>query len=231
MMRSWSIPIAISAALLAEPVAGAPPQRVEIVYELLRNGTAVAVIVDRLEHDGSHYQIDEHWQGKGLMALRGEARRTSRGSIGSAGLRPREFIDRRSGRSTARATLDWDALQLTMQYKGTSETRPLPANAHDKLSFLYGFAFAPPGAQPLTLNVADGKSVSTYIYRVAGRERLSLPAGEFDTLKLVKQKDDPQDRGTEIWLAERRGFLPVRVLVTENNGTRLDQVATRFAAP
>jgi len=230
-MRNWSITIAISAVLLAASAAGAPPQRVEIVYELLYNGASVAVIVDRLEHDGRHYQITEHWQGKGPMALRGEVRRTSRGAIGLEGLRPLEFVDRRSGRRTARATLDWDAQQLTLQYKGAPTTRPLPANAHDKLSFLYGFAFAPPGAQPVTLNVADGKSVSTYVYRVAGRERLSLPAGEFDTLKLVKQKVGPQDRGTEIWLAERGGWLPVRVLVTEHDGTRLDQVATRVAAP
>ena len=230
-MRSWSTPIAISAALLAAPAAGAPPQRVEIDYQLLRNGTAVAVIVGLLEHDGRRYQIVERWQGKGLMALRGEARRTSRGAIGPQGLRPHEFADRRSGRRTARATLDWDSHQLTLQYKGDPETRPLPANAHDRLSFLYGFAFAPPGAEPITLNVADGKGVSTYVYRAAGRERLSLPAGEFDTLKLVRQKDDPRDRGTEIWLAERRSWLPVRVLVTENDGTRLDQVATRVAAP
>lgn len=230
-MRNWSITIAISAVLLAELAAGAPPQRVEIVYELLHNGASVAVIVDRLEHDGRHYQVAERWQGKGLMALRGEARRTSRGAIGPEGLRPHEFTDWRSGRRTARATFDWDAQQLTLQYKGAPETRPLPANAHDRLSFLYGFAFAPPGAQPVTLNVADGKSVSTYVYRVAGRERLLLPAGEFDTLKLVKQKDGPQDRGTEIWLAERRSWLPVRVLVTEHDGTRLDQVATRVDAP
>lgn len=230
-MRSWSLPIAISAALLAAPATGAPPERVEIVFELLRNGSSMAVIVDRLEHDGRHYQIAEQWQGRGLMALRGEARRTSRGAIGPRGLQAHEFTDQRSGRRTARARLDWDAQKLTMQYEGAPETQPLPANAHDRLSFLYGFAFAPPGGGPLTLNVTNGRGVSTYVYRVAGRERLSLPAGEFDTLKLVREKDDPRDRGTELWLAEGRSWLPVRVLVTESDGTRLDQVATRFAAP
>jgi len=230
-MRSWSIPIATSAALLAAQVAAAPPQRVEIVFDLLHNGARVAVIVDRLEHDGKHYEIVERWQGKGLMALRGEARRSSRGTIAPEGLRPHEFADRRSGRRTARATLDWDRQQLTLQYKGAPETRPLPANAQDKLSFLYGFGFGPPGAPPMTLNVADGRGVSTYVYRLAGRERLSLPAGEFETLKLVRQKDDPRDRSTEIWLAEGHGWLPVRVLVTERDGSRLDQVATRVSVP
>lgn len=230
-MHNRFIPVAISTALLAAHVLAAPPQRVEIVYDLLRNGSRVAVIVDRLEHDGSHYEIVEHWQGKGLMALLGEARRSSRGVISSQGLRPHEFSDQRSGRRTARATLDWEKQQLILQYKGAPETRPLPANVQDKLSILYGFGFAPPGAERMTLNVADGRGVSTYVYRVAGRERLSLPAGDFDTLKLEKQKDDPQDRGTEIWLAEHRGWLPVRVLVTEPNGTQLDQVATRVTTP
>jgi hypothetical protein len=96
----------------------------------------------------------------------------------------------------------------------------------DRLSFIWSFVFAPPKG-PVTVKVKDGP---TYHYEPAGREKLKTPAGEFDTLKLVKRRDDPQDRATEIWLAVERGYIPVRVLLVDKDGTRLDQVAAKVSA-
>lgn len=213
-------------------LAAAPAQRVEIVFELSRNGTAIAESLERLEHDGRAYSISAQMKGKGLLSLRGDATRTSRGTIGPEGLKPAEFEDKRSGRDPARAKLDWRAQTLTLQSKeGAEETKPLPADAHDRLSFLYSFAFRVPGAAPMGFSVTDGKGVATSVYQAAGQEMLKTPAGEFETLKLVRKKNNPDDRATEIWLAVKHGFLPVRVLVLEKDGTRIDQVATRLSAP
>ncbi|MGH8703817.1 MAG: DUF3108 domain-containing protein [Burkholderiales bacterium] len=232
LFRGWNRLAAPASALLAlwPALAGAaPPQRVEVAYEIARAGSVIAEVSDRLEHDGKSYRLSETWKGRGVYALRGEAKRSSRGSIGADGLRPLEFEDQRSGRDTARARFDWGAKTLTLQHKGAAETRPLAAGTHDRLSFLYGFAFNPPGAQPVAYTVADGKGVTAYIYQAAGRERLKTQAGEFDALKLIRRKDGAQDRGTEIWLAVDRHYLPVRIVVTEKDGTRLDQVAVRIA--
>lgn len=229
-MRNSCIPIAISLALLAGPAHAAPPRHAELTYELLRDGKAVAQVVDRFEHDATTYEIDETWRGDGLYALLGKAERISRGTISPDGLRPLEFQDRRTGRATARATFDRKAGTLTLQSGGAPEKRPLPPDAQDKLSFPYAFAFEVPGSQPVTVHAADGRGVATYVYQAAGRERLATPAGNFETLKLVKRKDGPGDNGTEIWLAIAHGYLPVRILVTEKDGTRIDQVLTRLAA-
>lgn len=224
--NSFFFLIALSCAGAA---AAAPAARVEIAYELSSNGSSIAEIVERLEHDGKTYRLSALAKGKGVLGLRGDVKRSSRGTIAADGLRPAEFEDLRPGRDPARAKFDWNVKTLTMQYKGGQETRPLPANAHDRLSFLYGFAFSPPAAQPVTLNVADGRGVSVYVFQSAGREKLRTPAGEFDTLKLVKRKDGPDDRGTEIWLAVGHGLLPLRILITEKDGTRIDQVASRIS--
>lgn len=214
-MRSWFTPIFLSAALGAH---AAPPQRVEIAWEVARGGAAVAEVTARLEHDGRSYRLSETWTGKGLYALRGEARRASRGTIAADGLRPLEFEDVRSGRDTRRVRFDPAAKKPTLEQQ-------------DRLSFVWSLAFKPPGAQALALRVADGKGIATYVYQAAGRERIATPAGEFDALKLVKRKNDPQDRSTEIWLAADRHFLPVRIVVTEKDGTRTEQVAVRIATP
>src|SRR4051812_28636630 len=59
----------------------APPSRMEIAYELSRNGAALADIDERLEHGDGKYQLVETWKGRGLYALLGTAKRSSRGSV------------------------------------------------------------------------------------------------------------------------------------------------------
>jgi hypothetical protein len=224
-------PIGLSAALLVASAAwAAPANRVEIAYDLSRNGTPIAELVERLEHDGKTYRLNAHLKGKGVFALRGDATRTSRGSIAPDGLHPVEFEDKRTGRDTARAKFDWTGKTLTLQAKeGASETKPLPADIQDRLSFAYSFAFRVPGATPVGVSITDGKGISTSSYKVAGREKITTPAGEFDALKIERQKKEPEDRTSEIWLSARHGYVPVRILVIEKDGTRIDQVATRVA--
>ena len=210
-MRNIFLPIALSRAASA---AAAPPPRVEIEYELSRNGAAVAEVVHRIEHDRKTYVLLETWQGKGLFALAGKANRSSRGAVVADGLRPVEFEDKRTGRETRRA--------------GFESAGPAPTlERQDQLSMAWTFAFAPPRGT-VSVRVADGRRVTSYTYSVAGRERVKTPAGEFDGLRLVKQKDNPQAKSTEIWLAADRDYLPVRVLIVDKDGTRLDQLATRI---
>lgn len=214
----------------ASGAAAAPAQRVEVAYELSRNGSAMAELVERLEHDGKTYRLSAQMKGKGLLSLRGDATRTSRGAVTPEGLRPAEFEDRRSGRDTARAKADWQAKTLVLQAKeGAGESKPLPADLQDRLSFTYSFAFRVPGTAPVPLSITDGKGISTSVYEPAGRETVKTPAGEFEALKLARRKHGPDDRSSEIWLAAKLGYVPVRILVVEKDGTRIDQVAIRVS--
>jgi hypothetical protein len=210
-MRNILFPIAFSIATAA---AATPPQRVEIGYEIARNGTVLAETSQRLEHDGRTYRLSETWKGKGLLALRGEAVRSSQGAVVADGLRPQKFEDKRSGRDSQHAVFDPAAKTATLLRQ-------------DRLSFIWTFAFSPPTG-PATVSVADGKGVTSYTYQPAGRERVKTPAGEFDALKLVKRRDRPEDKVTEIWLAADRNYLPVRVLVVDKDGTRLDTLASKI---
>lgn len=221
--------LALAAALagLAPLARGAPPPKAEIAYEVQKNGSAIADVVTRLEHDTRRYRIDETWKGRGIYALRGEAKRTSRGRVAPTGLRPDAYTDERGSKSS-RVEFDWAAKKATLVDKGTSQTQALPAHPVDRLGLVFGFGFAPPGAGPVLLDVVDGRGVSPVTYQSAGRERVVTPAGEFEALRMVKRRDGPDDRGTELWLAERHGLLPVRILVIEKDGTRLDQRATRI---
>jgi hypothetical protein len=224
-LRNWFL-VLISAAASAQ---AAPPLRLEIAYELARNGSKVAEVVERLEHNNGSYKLTESWRGKGLYLLRGEVKRSSRGLIGPEGLKPLAFSDQRTGRKPASASFDWSAKTLTLQYKGEPRTVPLPENAQDRLSYLLSFAFRPPPAGEFTVHLTDGRGISSHVYLLAGRERVSTPAGEFDTVKLVRRNGG--DLSREMWLATEHSHLPVRVLIVDKDGTRFEQVATRISEP
>jgi hypothetical protein len=223
-MRSWCW-LLISAAAAAQ---AAPPQRVELSFDIRRNGTSVAQVEQQLQHDGRLYTLTESWSGKGLYALLGSARRTSRGMVADHGLQPLEFTDERTGRSTARATFDWRSHTLTQQYRGEPRTEALPADAHDRLAFLFDFAFSPPPAGEVSFELMDGRGQSRHVYAVGGSEPLTTPAGQFDTLRLVRRT---KGELAEIWLAKQRSYLPVRVRVIEKDGTRYDQVVVKISTP
>jgi len=223
MMRNWSW-LVLSAALAAH---AEPPPQLEIVFTLSRNGSPMAEVVERLEYAQGNYKLTETWKGRGVYALLGTARRMSQGSLADGALRPREFFDERSGRDTARAWFDWKAQTLTMQYKGNRASEPLPANAQDRLSFLFALSLVPGKAESASYTIADGKGLSRHVYKLAGRERIKIPAGEFDAIKAARHGDDRES--AELWLAAERNYIPVRLIVVEKDGTRYEQVAIRIS--
>jgi hypothetical protein len=219
----------LSSLAVAGVACAAPPPRLEIAYEVTRNGSLIAEIVQNLEYGAGRYQLTESWQGRGFFRLLGNARRESRGEVGVDGLRPLDYSDERTGRDTERARFDWKARTVTYQYKGPPVTIPLPANPRDRLQFLLQFAFRPPRGDKVVLDVIDGRGISDQIYQVEGHEAFKTAAGEFDALKLVRRKDNRER--AEIWLAADRDYLPVRILWIMKDGDRVDQVVTRISVP
>ncbi len=228
MRRSFAAAALLACCLAASAVA-APPQRLKVSYDLSYNGTVVAEGVESIEHDGRTYRIESEQKGKGLFALmkRGEVRRTSRGEILPEGLRPLEFRDQRGERAPEFARFDWGKRIVTHERNSKSDTTPATEGMQDKVSFLWSFAFVPPKGE-ISAQVADGRGTTHYRYALAGRETLKTAAGSLETLHLVKQRDDPNDSVTEVWLAVQRSFIPVRLLVVDKGGSRLDQVVTRI---
>ncbi|OGA13369.1 MAG: hypothetical protein A3G25_04540 [Betaproteobacteria bacterium RIFCSPLOWO2_12_FULL_63_13] len=224
--------VGTASVVICTVAQAAPPLRVTLHYDVSRNGTVMVGAVETLKHDGHSYSIESQWEGKGLLALstRGKATRSSVGNIGARGLAPIEFRDKRGDGPLAVARFNWAKKLLIRERDGRTKSEPLPEGAQDRLTFAYGFAFAPPasGAVEFSVNVADTRGLSRNRYAIAGRETLKTEAGEFEALKVVKQREPGDSRETEIWFALKRDYLPLRVLVIEKDGTRLDQVVTRI---
>jgi len=216
-----------AAAAFSGAACCAPPAHAELSFETARNGTVLADVHYVLDHDGRTYRVTETTKGRGILALRGTARRTSRGIVSAEGLKPVEFLDERTGRNTARAAFDWEAKTITLQYKGDPRTEPLPPRAHDRLAWLFDFAFAP-ARKEVVFDLFDGKGQSRHVYALAGRERLKTPLGEFEALRYARGNGEER---TDIWFAVKFDLLPLRILMLEKDGTRYEQVATKISLP
>jgi hypothetical protein len=214
-------------ALWASAVQAAPPERIALTYELKRNSLVIDVS-ETLEHDGRTYAITSEARGRGILALFGVLKRTSRGRITPQGLRPDEFRDERGSSWAVSAKFDWDARSVTQEKNGKSETLKMPATAQDPLSLAYSFAFVPPKGKEYDVTRADGRGLTPFRFTIVGNEKLATPAGEFQTLHIAKLRDGPDDKATDIWFAAERDFLPVRVLIVDADGTRADQIITRI---
>jgi hypothetical protein len=223
-MRRWLL-LLTSLAGLAQ---AAPPARIEVAYEMSRDGSVLADVVEVLEHGGGRYQITETSKGRGVYGLLGGMKRTSRGLVDAAGVRPLEFTDERPGWRDSRAWFDWKARTVTTQHKEVRRTLPMPPDAQDRLSFLLAFSLFPPKEKSVSYSIFDSKGLSSQLYLIAGQEKLKTPIGEFDTLKLVRSREN---ESSEIWLAKQLGNFPVRVVVLYKDGRRLEQMAVRVSAP
>ena len=218
----------------AGAAAAQPAQKLSLTYDVSYNGVVAAELTEVIEHDGKNFSLSSEGRGKGIGALlyRGAAKRACRGEITRDGLRPLEYRDQRGDKPAVMAKFDWIRHTLTQEHDGKNETTSMTLPLQDRLSFLYNFAFQPsPDLKPgkeIKVTLTDGKGLTRFHYNVAGREMLKTPAGELETVRLVKQRDNEDDKGTEIWFASGRNYLPVRILLTDKDGVRIDQVLTHI---
>lgn len=226
-MRNWFWLLISAVAGVAQAM---PQGKYEIQFDISCEGRDLAEVVERLEMNGASYEMTETSKGKGLYALMGSAKRTSRGSVVNGVPQPAEFADERSGRDTARAWFDHKAMTVTMQYQGRKGTEPIPPHSQDRLSFLLLLALMPGRNPTMKFSIFDGKGQSRVEYDVGGRERVQTPAGSFDAVKVIRRPEPGKNDRAELWVASDFG-LPVKLVHVERDGKRCEHVAKRISRP
>lgn len=225
-----SMPSSTPAATVASPPAAAVAYTIPGSVRLLYKTVA---LVDQLSwnlngeflwlQDGSTYDARLQWR----APLIGSKIFTSTGRIGSEGLLPTRFSDKfRSSEVAAHFERD---KQMVIFSANTPQV-PLVAGMQDQLSvFVQVSAMLggapgkfPPGTE-LTFVTIGARSPDTWVFVINGEEKLSLPGGEVDTLKLSRGARREFDQTAELWLAPSLGYLPVRIKISERNGDFIDQ--------
>ena len=219
---------AVSLLLLCvSHVVLAAPRQVQLSYEATRNGQPFATVNETYRQEGNRYRIESVTKGVGVYALFGERRLTSTGEVTAQGLKPEHF-ELHQGDNEKRSLytdFDWANNQLKMQVKGKLNTVSLEPGAQDISSFIYQFMFAAPAGNEVKLPVTTGKKLRTYHYHIDAKDEvLDIAAGKFKVLHLSEAVQD--EDGKELWLAADRHYLPVKLMMVDDKGSKIEQVLT-----
>jgi len=204
-----------------------PPRHVEISFQITRKGGVAGVERHRYDvaEDGS-YRLQSVIEPKGLISLVvSELTQKSEGMVTEQGLRPSSYTYQYGHKEdkSRHASFDWQARQITMDSGGKQRTAELQDGAQDMLSFMYQFMFVPP-LQDTRLAVTNGRKFKVYDYIFYGEETIETKFGKLQAWH-IGRGNDGEDK-TELWLAPEHHFLPVRVRITEKDGTVTESTVT-----
>lgn len=224
------LPISVIAeqATIANP---ALPKRIQAVYAVTKNGQPFANVHEQFLISDNQYQLESTTKGIGVYALFGERVLTSRGEVTEQGLKPARFELRQgdNAKKTLLAEFDWDKQNLRMTVKGKAKDAKLEAGTQDLASFAYQFMYLPkPLKHSVTVSLTTGKKLNQYQYNIKPEAELIDSAGvQYKTLHLQPAQRDGEET-KELWLAADYHYLPVRILLVDENGQKLEQTLTEL---
>jgi hypothetical protein len=217
----------ICLASLGAAASAAAPSEITAEYQLSSAGLTIGRIKETFVRKGETYRILSVTRAEGVLklVLDDQIVLSSTGRIVAGGLQPLAFSQRRT-REPARdieATFDWERGIMLSTFEGRQSEVPLPRLTQDRLSLMYQFMNLDRGDGTVVLPMSNGRKVELYTYRFVSEERLPTPAGEFDTLHYQRVTQGPKESRAEVWLAKDRFNLPVKVVLDDPKGLRIEQ--------
>jgi len=218
-------------SLLLVNVAFAQPTNIQLEYEVSRNESPFGTVKESYVQEGTQYRIVSTTKGKGLYALLGAREMTSKGTVTAEGLVPEKFQFKRgsSASKTLSASFNWATHQLSMLVKGKTRVAKLLPKTVDLVSYPYQFMFTPLDGTQVKIALTTGKKLKQYTYKVVARDVMLNVAGtQYKTLHIVNAAVGGEKK-KELWLAEETHYIPVKYLVVDKDGEKIEQVLTKIS--
>jgi hypothetical protein len=74
----------------------------------------------------------------------------------------------------------------------------------------------------LRYSVPDKDELQTWVFRTGASERVDTPMGAQRALRVERIRESNNGRSTTLWLAQDRGYVPLRILQKEPEGDTID---------
>jgi len=220
--------LCLAGPLRAEPL----PQHIEATYDILKQGIKLAEVNEVFERKGDRYHIVSVTKPVGLLALFQPETIVvnSEGDVTEAGLVPQHFTHRRSRspEKNTSADFDWEHNELTLSSQDGIQLLALRPLTQDRLSMMYQFAMRPPhGRLEFRFDMTNGRKVNEYRYQLDPAQTVQVPFGNLRSYYLYTPPQRTKWK-SELWLAVDHGFVPCKVVVTEDDGSQLVQVLQKL---
>ena len=166
--------------------------------------------------------------------LLGSRSMTSVGEVTADGLAPKRFGDK--ARNELAAHFDADKGKIT--FSANRPELPWQRGAQDRLSVFFqlagllaGQAGAVPTGTRIAIYTVGPRDADTWTFVIEDIEKLSLPMGEIQALRLTREPKREFDQKIEAWFAPSMTYWPVRIKITQSNGDFVDQQLSGTSAP
>ena len=226
--------LAAAGAVHAAAQVTSAPREIRSEYRITYSGLAIGRVNESFSRKGDTYSIHSVTRSEGPLkvVLDEEITLESTGRVEAEGLVPLTFGQRRAGKPDRdlKASFDWSQGVMRSSYRGDRIEVPLPAHTQDRLSLMYQFKnLAAAKSERVSVSMSNGRKVEQYTYRLVEEERITTPAGEFDTLHYARVTSGKEARA-DVWLAKDRFSFPVRVVFDDPRGMRLEQTLVALEA-
>lgn len=221
--------LALSIAFISSLAAAAPPQQVDAQYIVTTNGgITIGRANESFMRKGDAYTIRSETRSEGVLKTFVDDLFTveSSGRVGKEGLKPLEYNERRAkdNKRDLKSTFNYKIDVMHTEMRGEPSDAWVPPGTQDRISIMYQFAHLTELGDTLVIPMADRRRIKTYTYKMIGEERITTPAGEFDTRHYQRVLDEPRETKVDVWLAKARSNFPVRVIFDDPKGFKLEQL-------
>ena len=166
--------------------------------------------------------------------LFGKRSQTSAGQMGATGLLPTRFGDQFRQEQAAH----FDRAKGLLIYSANTPSQAIEEGAQDRVSLFVQLAGAMAGTpdlrnagQQLNFQVVSAKQAEVWSFAVLGNEKIKLPLGEIDSLKLHRVPRNEYDQKIDMWLSPAHGYLPARIRITQANGDVIEETLKSLGKP
>ena len=164
----------------------------------------------------------------------GKRSQTSVGQIGAGGLLPTRFGDQFRQEQAAH----FDRAKGVLIYSANTPSQAIEEGAQDRASLFVQLAAAMAGTpslrdqgQQLSFQVVSAKQAENWTFAVLGSEKIKLPLGDMDSLKLHRVPRNEYDQKIDIWLSPTHGYLPARIRIVQANGDVIEETLQSAGKP
>ena len=144
----------------------------------------------------------------------------SSGLITKSGLQPITYQYKYGEVIHREVTFDWQQNKVEINNHKRIKTKDLPPQTQDQLSVLFNFMFLDP-LKAMNIPVTNGKNLKIYHYLFSDEGVIEINKTRFNFVHIEKISDKSEK--LNLWLAKEYGFLPIKIIMTEEDSSLIIQ--------
>ena len=149
----------------------------------------------------------------------------SSGLITKSGLQPITYQYKYGEVIHREVTFDWQQNKVEINNHKRIKTKDLPPQTQDQLSVLFNFMFLDP-LKAMNIPVTNGKNLKIYHYLFSDEGVMEVNKTRFNFVHIEKISDKSEK--LNLWLAKEYGFLPIKIIMTEEDSSLIIQELIEF---